>query len=231
MKVLIVEDERRLAAFLEKGLGEEGMVVDVAPDGERALELAQAGEYDAVVLDLLLPRMDGIDVLRSLRRKGMRTPVLILSTRGEVEDRVHGLEAGADDYLPKPFAFAELVARLRTIERRAAAGPAAGSVLRAGDLTVNLLTRDVCRGGREIELTTREFELLAFLLRHKERVLTRTLVIEQVWDLQFDTGTNLVDVMVSRLRRKLNDEGEGALIHTVRGVGYALREPRTTDPA
>ena len=231
MKVLIVEDEKRLASFLEKGLGEEGMVVDVASDGEHALTLARQGEYDALVLDLLLPRMDGIEVLRRLRREGVRTPVLILSTRGEVEDRVHGLEAGADDYLPKPFAFAELVARLRSIARRAAAEPADGSVLRAGDLTVNLLTREVRRGGRDVELTTREFELLAFFLRHKERVLTRTLAIEQVWDLQFDTGTNLVDVMVSRLRRKLNDEGDGALIHTVRGVGYALREPRATDSA
>jgi two-component system OmpR family response regulator len=231
MKVLIVEDEKRLASFLEKGLREEGMTVDVAPDGEEALALARSREYDAVVLDLMLPRRDGIEVLRILRREGLHTPILILSTRGEVEDRVRGLESGADDYLPKPFAFAELVARLRSIARRVATDPAEASTLRAGDLTVNLLTREVRRDGREIELTTREFELLAFLLRHKERVLTRTLIIEQVWDMQFDTGTNLVDVMVGRLRKKLDDEGDGALIHTVRGAGYALREPRKTDHA
>lgn len=225
MRVLIVEDDSRLAAFVKKGLEEEGMVAEVAADGERGLELARARNHDAIVLDLMLPRRDGTEVLRVLRAEKIRTPVLILSTKGDVTDRIRGLESGADDYLPKPFAFAELVARLRTIVRRDQDG-ADSSLIQAGDLTVDLLTREVRRGSRSVELTNREFQLLAFLLRHKGRVLTRTTILDSVWDLQFDTGTNLVDVMVNRVRRKLEDEGEAALIHTVRGAGYALREPR-----
>ena len=178
----------------------------------------------------MLPRRDGAEVLRILRAEKIRTPVLILSTKGEVADRVHGLESGADDYLPKPFAFAELVARLRTIARRGQEGPES-SVLRAGDLTVNPLTREVRRGSSTVELTAKEFQLLAFLLRHKGRVLTRTAILDSVWDLQFDTGTNLLDVMINRLRRKLNDEGDPPLIHTIRGAGYALREPAPDEPA
>jgi two-component system copper resistance phosphate regulon response regulator CusR len=223
MRLLIVEDETRVAQFLKKGFEAESIAVDVAANGNEAALLARENEYDAIVLDLTLPGKDGLEVLRELRAAGRSAPVLILSARGAVEDRVTGLNLGADDYLPKPFAFAELLARVRALMRRPA-GEAA-PVLQADDLSLDLVTRKVRRGGREIELTNKEFQLLEYLVRHKNRVLSRVLIIEHIWDMQFDGGTNVVDVVINRLRRKIDDGARCALIKTARGVGYVLEEP------
>jgi DNA-binding response OmpR family regulator len=230
MRILIVEDERRLANFLKKGFEAESMAVDVAGDGDQGAALGREGNYDVIVLDLMLPGKDGIEVLREIRSAGKPTPILILSARGDVEDRIRGLNLGADDYLPKPFAFAEVLARVRALLRRQSADGDRGSVLRADDLSVDLLSRKAVRGGREIELTTKEFQLLEYLLRCKNRVLSRVLIIEHIWDMQFDGGTNVVDVVINRLRRKIDDGARHPLIRTVRGVGYVLEEPPREDP-
>ena len=230
MRILIVEDERRLAAFLRKGFEAESMAVDVALDGNEGADLAREADYDAIVLDLMLPGKDGIAVLKEIRAAGKSTPVLILSARGEVEDRIQGLNLGADDYLPKPFAFAEALARVRALMRRPATDGERGAAFQVDDLSIDILTRKVTRAGRAIELTNKEFQLLEYLVRHKNRVLSRVLIIEHIWDMQFDGGTNIVDVVINRLRRKVDDGAKRPLIRTVRGVGYVLEEPPRDDP-
>jgi len=230
MRILIVEDERRLAAFLRKGFEAESMAVDVALDGNEGADLAREADYDAIVLDLMLPGKDGIAVLKEIRAAGKSTPVLILSARGEVEDRIQGLNLGADDYLPKPFAFAEALARVRALMRRPATDGERGAAIQVDDLSIDILTRKVTRAGRAIELTNKEFQLLEYLVRHKNRVLSRVLIIEHIWDMQFDGGTNIVDVVINRLRRKVDDGAKRPLIRTVRGVGYVLEEPPRDDP-
>ena len=225
VRILIVEDEKRVARFLRKGFEAESLAVDVAADGAEGSNLARENDYDAIVLDLMLPGKHGLEVLKEVRRAGRSTPILILSARGEVEDRVTGLNLGADDYLPKPFAFTELLARVRALMRRPGGEAERGSELRVDDLTIDLLTRNVKRGERVIELTNKEFQVLEYLARHKNRVLSRVLIIEHIWDMQFDGGTNIVDVVINRLRRKIDDGAATPLIHTVRGVGYSMREP------
>jgi two-component system OmpR family response regulator len=221
-KILLIEDDRQTATYIVKGLSEEGMTVDHADNGRDGLFHATDGGYDAIILDRMLPGMDGMAVLGALRAGGIHTPVLMLSALGAVDDRVAGLTAGSDDYLTKPFAFAELLARLKLMLRRGGAGVQAVTRLGCGDLDMDLLSRKVRRGGRAIDLQPREFRLLEYLLRHKEQVVTRTMLLEGVWDYHFDPGTNVIDVHVSRLRRKI-DDGEGMpLIHTVRGAGYRL---------
>jgi len=225
MRILIIEDERRLSSFLKKGFEAEAMAVDIADDGVAGSDLARSGDYDAIVLDLRLPGKDGLEVLREVRAAGRKTPIIILSARGEVEDRVEGLNLGADDYLPKPFAFAEVLARVRALVRRQSAEGERSPILSLSDLQLDTMTRKVTRGGREIALTTKEFQLLEYLVRNKNRVLSRVLIIDHIWDMQFDSGTNIVDVVINRLRRKIDDGAPVPLIHTVRGVGYVAREP------
>jgi two-component system, OmpR family, response regulator len=222
-KILLVEDDATTADFIVKGLHEQGLAVDHAKNGRDGLFHATDGSYDAIILDRMLPGMDGMAVLQAVRAGGITTPVIILSARGAVEDRIAGLTAGSDDYLTKPFAFAELLARLRLLMRRAA-GPAAqvDTVLTCEDLEMDLLSRKVKRNGRPLDLQPREFRLLEYLMRHKEQVVTRTMLLEGVWDYHFDPGTNVIDVHVSRLRKKIDGTGEPPLIHTIRGAGYRL---------
>ena len=222
MKVLIVEDELKSAAYLRKGLSEHGYVADVAANGEDGLYLALNSDYDLLILDVMLPQRDGWSVMSELRRSGRETPVLFLTARDSVPDRVKGLELGADDYLIKPFAFSELLARVRTILRRA---PVRRSeMLCFGDLELDPLAHRATRAGKRLDLTPKEFLLLALLVRRAGEVLSRTLIAEQVWDMNFDSGTNVVDVHVRRLRSKVDDPFERKLIRTVRGVGYVLEE-------
>jgi heavy metal response regulator len=222
MRILVVEDERKVAGFIRQGLEEEGHAVEVAGDGEAALELILDDRpYDLIVLDVMLPRRDGFKVLKALREQHIQSPVLLLTARDTVRDKVMGLDLGADDYLTKPFAFEEFLARVRALLRRGAAAPA--PVLRVADLTLDPSTREVVRGGRRITLTAREYALLEYLLRNVGRVLTRPMIAEHVWGLDFDTETNIIDVYVGYLRRKLDTEGEQPLLHTVRSVGYALK--------
>lgn len=221
-KILLIEDDAQTAGYIVKGLGEEGMTVDHADNGRDGLFHATDGGYDAIILDRMLPGMDGMAVLGALRAGGIHTPVLMLSALGAVDDRVAGLTAGSDDYLAKPFAFAELLARLRLMLRRGAPGAQPTTRLDCGGLEMDLLSRKVRRGSRAIDLQPREFRLLEYLLRHKEQVVTRTMLLEGVWDYHFDPGTNVIDVHVSRLRRKIDDGEPLPLIHTVRGAGYRL---------
>ena len=218
MRVLVVEDEARLATLLRKGLVEEGHAIDLAGDGEEALDWVGVGEFDAVVLDVMLPGIDGFEVCRRLRRQGIKTPILLLTARDAVADRVAGLDAGADDYLVKPFAFAELAARLRALSRRPA--ETVETVLRAGDVRLDPAARRVWRGEEEVILPNKEFRILEYLMRHPGRVLTRTMIAEHVWDYDFPNVTNVIDVHVRQLRRKLGDPYPGELIQTVRGAGY-----------
>jgi len=220
MRILVVEDHARIAAFVRKGLEEEGFVVESAEDGKRGLEKLIAAPPDACVLDVMLPELDGFEVIRRARAGGSATPILLLSARGDVEDRVRGLSLGADDYLPKPFAFEELVARLRALLRR---GTASAATLTYADVVFDPGKREVRRGGRRIDLTPRELALLDLFLRRPEIVLSRSVIGQKVFGLHFDPGTNVVDVYVGYLRRKL-DEGGPPLIHTVRGAGYVLRQ-------
>ncbi len=222
MRVLVVEDERKTASFIRKALQAEGFAVDVCPNGDDALAAASHTAFDGIVLDIMLPGRDGLSVLRQLRERRNATPVLLLSARGEVNERVEGLNAGADDYLPKPFALAELVARVRALGRRGAEAKA--TVLRVADLTLDTVTRQAQRGGAAVELTAREYRLLEFLLRSAGRICGRMAILEKVWDYDFDPGTNLVDVYVRRLRDKIDAGFEPKLLHTVRGVGYVLKE-------
>jgi two-component system, OmpR family, copper resistance phosphate regulon response regulator CusR len=221
MRLLVVEDEKKVASFVRKGLEEEGYAVDVAVDGESGLELALDQVHDLIILDIHLPRMNGLRALQELRRKKVTTPVLLLTVRATIEDKVLGLDAGADDYLTKPFAFQELVARVRALlRRRAEAEP---PVLQIADLVLDPARRTVFRGGEKIELTAKEYTLLDYLMRNPGRVLTRTLIGEHVWDYDFDTSTNVIDVYVNYLRKKIDAGREMKLIHTVRGVGYMLK--------
>lgn len=221
-KILVVEDDRTTADFILKGLGEHGHVGDHAADGRDGLFHATGGGYDAIVLDRMLPTMDGLSVLHALRAAGIETPVLLLSALGSVDDRVKGLTAGSDDYLVKPFAFAELLARLELLMRRRGSGTPVETELSCGNLRMDLLRREVRRGDRVIDLQPREFRLVEYLLRHVGQVVTRTMLLESVWDYHFDPGTNVIDVHISRLRRKIDTEGEAPLIHTVRGAGYRI---------
>jgi two-component system copper resistance phosphate regulon response regulator CusR len=222
VKILVVEDETRAAAYLRKGLAENGFVVDVANRGDEGLLLARAGGHDLIILDVMLPGRDGWSVLTELRQARKETPVLFLTARDAVEDRVKGLELGADDYLVKPFAFSELLARVRSILRRGPARQPDG--VRVADLELDLLRHRAIRAGARLDLTPKEFALLSLLARRAGEVLSRTLIAEQVWDMNFDSGTNVVDVHVRRLRAKVDDPFERKLIHTVRGVGYVLEE-------
>ncbi|MBL8340976.1 MAG: heavy metal response regulator transcription factor [Rubrivivax sp.] len=225
MRLLVIEDEAKLAQYLHKGLGESGHVVDVAADGIEGRRLATGGEYDVVLLDLMLPGVDGFGVLSAMRSAGKRTPVLMLTARDKVKDRVRGLEQGADDYLVKPFAFSELQARIVALARRGAQAPAQPATqLRIADLEVDLIGRKVQRAQQRLDLTAKEFNLLALLLRRRGQILSRTTLAEQVWDMNFDSDTNVVEVAVRRLRAKLDDPFPAKLLHTVRGMGYVLEE-------
>lgn len=222
MKILIVEDEIKTAAYLAKGLRESGFIVDIANDGQEGLFLAQHTDYELVILDVMLPKLNGWNVIQQLRECGKECPVLFLSAYDEIQDRVKGLELGADDYLVKPFAFAELLARVRTLLRR---GPVrATEKIIIADLELDFLRHKASRQQRRIDLTPQEFALLSLLARRQGEILTRTLIAEQVWDMNFDSDTNIVDVAVRRLRRKIDDDYSQKLIHTVRGVGYVLEE-------
>lgn len=224
VKILIVEDELKTGEYLRQGLGEAGFVVDLAHDGTDGLHQAVHGEYDLIVLDVMLPGLNGWQVLESLRAQKLRMPVLFLTARDQVEDRVKGLELGADDYLVKPFSFAELLARVRTILRRGRSG-AEATTLRVADLELDLLRRRVSRGGRRIELTAKEFGLMELLMRRQGEVLPRSLIASQVWDMNFDSDTNVIEVAMRRLRVKVDEGREPKLIQTVRGMGYVLEAP------
>jgi len=222
MRVLVVEDERKTASFVRKALQAEGFAVDMMANGEDALLAASGTPFDAIVLDVMLPGRDGLSVLHQLRERKNTTPVLLLSARGEVNERVEGLNAGADDYLPKPFELAELIARVRALTRRG--GENKPIVLRVADLTLDTVAHKAQRNGKEIELTVREYRLLEFLMRSAGRPCGRMMILEKVWDYDFDPGTNLVDVYVRRLREKIDADFEPKLLHTVRGSGYVLKE-------
>jgi two-component system, OmpR family, response regulator len=223
VRILVIEDDKDVASFIRAGLVQAGANVDHAPNGKDGLFLATTEKYDALVVDRMLPGVDGLTLIRTLRASANTTPVLILSALGEVDDRVKGLKAGGDDYLVKPFAFSELLARLEALVRRVKSGSDAPStVLRAADLEMDLLRREVRRSGQLIDLQPREFQLLEFLLRHAGQVVTRTMLLEGVWDYHFDPQTNVIDVHISRLRSKIDRGFDRALLHTVRGVGYRL---------
>jgi two-component system OmpR family response regulator len=224
MKLLVVEDDRETASYLLKGLGESGYAVDHSEDGRNGLFLATSGSYDALIVDRMLPGMDGLALVGALLAAEIHTPALILSALGSVDDRVKGLRAGGDDYLVKPFAFSELLARLEALLRRGASAPAT-TKLRVADLELDLLTRAVRRSGKSIDLLPREFQLLECLMRHAGHVVTRTMLLEHVWDYHFDPQTNVIDVHVSRLRQKIDRNFDHPLLHTVRGAGYCLRAP------
>jgi two-component system copper resistance phosphate regulon response regulator CusR len=222
MKILIIEDEPKTAAYLRKGLAESGFVVDAASDGEEGMHLALENAYDVIVSDVMLPKLDGWSVLTRLRERGLATPVLFLTARDGVPDRVKGLDLGADDYLVKPFAFSELLARIRTLLRRGNSRPL--ETFRVADIEVDVVRRRASRADRSLNLTPKEFALLSLFVRHPGEVLTRTSIAEQVWDMNFDSDTNVVDVAVRRLRQKIDDPFDVKLIHTIRGAGYVMRE-------
>ena len=222
MRVLVVEDEKKTASFVRKALQAEGFAVDVCHNGDDALAAASATSFDGIVLDIMLPGRDGLSVLRQLRERKNAMPVLLLSARGEVNERIEGLNLGADDYLPKPFELAELVARVRALVRRG--GGSKSTVLRLADLALDTIAHEARRGETKIELTAREYRLLEFLLRNSGRICGRMSIIEKVWDYDFDPGTNIVDVYVRRLREKIDDGFASKLLHTVRGIGYVLKE-------
>ena len=221
MRILIIEDDDNTASYLRKGLSESGHTVDRSTDGKDGLFMAMEGDYDLMIVDRMLPALDGLSLIRSLRAANRKVPALILSALGEVDDRVEGLQAGGDDYLVKPFAFAELLARIEALTRRSDT-QSPETLLRVGDLEVNLLSRTVRRDGRPIDLQPREFRLLEYLMRHANQVVTRTMLLENVWDYHFDPQTNVIDVHISRLRTKIDKGFERPLLHTVRGAGYRL---------
>ena len=223
MRILVIEDEAKVASFIRRGLEAEGYRVDIAPDGEVGLIRAFDHEYDLIVLDVMLPKRDGLDVLREMRKHKLHVPVLMLTARDTVADKVAGLDWGADDYLTKPFAFEELLARMRALLRRG--GPLSPSTLSVADLELDPVSRQVTRAGTRIALTAKEFALLEFFLRHPGRVLSRALIAQHVWGVDFDTFTNVIDVYVNYLRKKIDAGFPAKLIHTVRGVGYVIKEP------
>jgi two-component system copper resistance phosphate regulon response regulator CusR len=222
MRFLVVEDEKRIADFLQRGLESAGYAVDVAPDGRTAIDLVHATDYDLIILDMMLPDMDGLKVLEKVRNRKASPPVLILSARGTVDDRVKGLELGADDYLVKPFAFVELLARVRVLLRRGQPTP---ERLQVGDLVLDCIRRRVTRAGENIELAPKEFSILEYMMRNRGRPLSRTMIVEHVWDMDYDGLTNIVDVYIRHLRSKIDDKWPAKLIHTVRGIGYMLDLP------
>jgi len=223
MRVLVIEDDQETANFLKRALKEQGHVAEYAADGQTGLDLARGGAYDVLIVDRMLPKCDGLAVIGTLRAEEVRTPALILSALGEVDDRVKGLRAGGDDYLTKPYAFSELLARVEVLNRRASAREAE-TVYRVGDLELDRLSHSVKRAAREITLQPREFRLLEYLMRHAGQVVTRTMLLENVWDYHFDPQTNVIDVHVSRLRGKIDKGFERPLIHTIRGAGYMVRD-------
>lgn len=220
MRILVVEDEKKVAGFIKRGLAQEGYAIDTASDGMEGQELAEANKYDAIILDIMLPKKSGLEVLKDIKDRGVEAPVLLLTARDTVEDRVSGLNLGADDYLTKPFAFEELVARVKALLRR---GGSASSVLQFEDLSLDPVTRKATKGDEEIELTLKEYALLEYFLRNPERVLSRAIIAEHVWDQNFDSETNVVDVYINHLRNKVDTDDSKKLIHTVRGVGYVLK--------
>ena len=221
MKILVIEDEPKTVAYLQRGLTEQGYAVDVANNGIDGQHLALTGDYDAIVLDIMMPDRDGLTVLQALRRE-KETPVIMLTARGEVDDRIHGLRSGADDYLVKPFSFLELLARLQALGRRGR--PQEAAHIRIADLHIDLIARRAARGARRLDLTAKEFALLAALARHRGQVLSKTVIVEMVWDVSFDSNTNVVEVAIKRLRAKLDEPSEAKLLHTIRGMGYVLEE-------
>jgi two-component system copper resistance phosphate regulon response regulator CusR len=227
MRLLVVEDEKRIADFLSRGLQSAGYAVDVAPDGRTALDLSHSTDYDLIILDLMLPDMDGLKVLEKIRNRKASPPVLILSARGAVDDRVRGLELGADDYLVKPFAFVELLARVRALLRR---GQPLPERLQVGDLVLDCIRRKCTRGGENIELAPKEFSILEYLMRNRGRPLSRTMIVEHVWDMDYDGLSNIVDVYIRHLRSKIDDRFPTKLIHTVRGIGYMLDTQESAVP-
>lgn len=222
MRILVVEDDKSNAEYVRDGLTESGHVVDIAPDGMEGLFLATEQAYDVLIVDRMLPKLDGLSLIQALRSNNNKTPVLVLSSLAKVEERVKGLRAGGDDYLVKPFAFSELLARLETLTRRSSGNAVESSTLQVGDLTMNLVSRVVSRSGKVIPLQNREFKLLEFLMRHADQVVTRTMLLEGVWDFYFNPQTNLIDAQVSKLRQKIDKGFEKSLIHTIRGAGYKL---------
>jgi two-component system OmpR family response regulator len=229
MKVLLIEDDQETSAYVARGLREQGHVVDLAATGRDGLFLGTDGGHDVLIVDRMLPGLDGIGLVQTLRQTGVKAPVLFLTALGGVGDRVRGLEAGGDDYLVKPFAFAELLARVNALARRPPLTDRP-TVLRAGDLELDLLKRTVLRGGKPVELQLREFQLLEFLMRNADRVVTRTMLLEAIWDFHFDPKTNIVETHISRLRSKLSQRGGTELIYTIRGAGYVLRTPPPAEP-
>ena len=221
MRILIVEDEKKVAGFIKKGLEEETYAVDVAYDGEEGFHLAAMNQYDMIILDLMLPKMDGLEVLTRLRDKKVSTPILLLTAKDAVDDKVTGLNKGADDYLTKPFAFSELLARIRSLLRRGQVETQ--TELKVGDLVLDMVSHKVSRDGEEIELTGKEYSLLEYFMRNEGKVLTRTMIAEHVWDYNFDTFTNVIDVYVNHLRKKIDKKYPAKLLHTLRGVGYVMR--------
>ena len=223
MRILLVEDDVKIASFILKGLKAAGYAVDHAPDGEKGLDMALTEPYDTAIIDLMLPKLDGLSLIEQMRKEKIHTPVIILSAKGSIDDRVKGLQTGSDDYLTKPFAFSELLARVQALIRRAG-GLSEPTRLTVGDLSMNLLTREVTKGTQKIELQPIEFSLLEFLLRNAGRVVSKTMIIEHVWNYNFDPQTNVVEARICRLRDKIDRDFSRRLIHTVRGVGYVLKE-------
>lgn len=228
MRILVIEDERKVASFIKRGLEEERYIVETAADGEQGLALAMDNPFDAIVLDVMLPKMDGYEVLKALRDEGNATPVLMLTARGSTEDRVQGLDLGADDYLTKPFHFEELAARLRSILRRSTTEKT--TRLQCGDLTLDLVTHFAYRDEQEIELTTKEYALLEYLMRNKERILSRSMIMQHVWKHNFDPESNIIDVYIKRLRQKIEKPDQAQMVQSVRGVGYRMREVADATP-
>ncbi len=222
MRILVVEDEKKVAGFIKKGLEEETYAVDVAVDGEEGFAMAEANQYDLIVLDLMLPKIDGFEVLTRCREKKINTPILLLTAKDSVEDKVTGLNKGADDYLTKPFAFSELLARIRSLLRRGQGETK--TVLSLADLSLDMVSHKVNRNGQEVELTGKEYSLLEYFIRNQGKVLTRTMIAEHVWDYNFDTFTNVIDVYINHLRKKIDKDHPKKLLHTLRGVGYVLKE-------
>jgi two-component system, OmpR family, copper resistance phosphate regulon response regulator CusR len=222
MRILVVEDEQKIAKFIKRGLKEEGYAADIASDGENGHFLSGTNEYDLIVLDLMLPGMDGLTLCKKLRKEGNHTPILMLTAKDTVKDKVEGLDSGADDYLPKPFAFEEFLARVRALLRKT--DSKVPTQLKVGDLSIDLLTHQVSRADKEISLTVKEFALLEYLMRNVDSIVTRTMISEHVWDINFDTFTNVIDVYINYLRNKVDNGFDHKLIHTIRGKGYMLKK-------